>query len=195
MKHDFTASAFGFRLRPVEIEDAAFIILLRANPEHARFLNPTSADLGEQIAYLRALFVRPGDYSFVFERVSDGHPEGLVAICDVDESTRTAEWGRWILRPGSLAAPICAWLTYQIGFEQMGLNSLYCRTVMANAPVLGFHDSFGATRGRVLPKYFRREGKDFDSIEHVVLAADWPSLRLRHEPLLRRLGPRLQAAI
>lgn len=194
MRHTFNASAYGFRLRPVELDDAEFIISLRADPVHARFLNPTSRSVPEQHAYLRKLFDRPGDFSFVLEHAVSRRPEGLVAICDVTDSPAQAEWGRWILRPGSLAAPIHAWLVYTIAFEQMKLDALCCRTVQANTTVVMFHDQFGLQRGRELPAYFHRGAESFDSIEHWLRAEDWPALKARHEPLLARLGKRLCAA-
>ena len=92
MRHAFNASAYGFRLRPVELDDAEFIISLRADPVHARFLNPTSRSVPEQHAYLRKLFDRPGDFSFVLEHAASRRPEGLVAICDVTESPAQAKW-------------------------------------------------------------------------------------------------------
>ncbi|MCU6551041.1 hypothetical protein, partial [Klebsiella pneumoniae] len=129
---------------------------------------------------------------FVLERAATQEPEGLVAICDVTDDGQTAEWGRWILRPGSLAAPIHAWLVYVVAFEQMQLQSVYCRTVLANSGVVAFHDQFGLQRRRVLPGYFTRGTEQFDSVEHTLACSEWPALKQRHEPLLTRLGRRLE---
>ena len=139
------------RLRPVELRDAEFIISLRADPRHSRFLNPTSTSVAEQHAYLERLFERPGDFSFVLEHEATGRPEGLAAICDVTEDNRQAEWGRWIMRPGSLAALVHVCLVHEVAFEQMKLESLYCRTVLANTTVVTFHEQFGLRRGTTLP--------------------------------------------
>lgn len=190
MRHDYALEAHGYRLRPVGLADADFIISLRADPVHARFLNPTSADHAAQIAYLERYFTKPDDYSFVLENVVSGRPEGLVALYDVDRGKSCSEWGRWILRPGSLGAAACAWLIYEIAFTQVGLHSVYCRTVEANTTVVAFHDQFGLVRRARLPGYFKRGEEILDSIEHHLDRARWNELRERHEPVLRRLHAR-----
>lgn len=191
MKHAITASAYGFRLRPVELSDAAFIISLRSDPVHSRFLNATSPSLPDQHAYLEKLFQRPGDYSFVLEHEATGRAEGLAAIWDVGAGAAPAEWGRWILRPGSLAAPVHVHLVYSVAFERLNVASLYCRTVLANTTVVAFHDHYGLRRGKTLPAYFQRHGESFDSIEHWLDREQWPALKQRHTPLLERIGARL----
>jgi RimJ/RimL family protein N-acetyltransferase len=190
MKHTYSAEAHGFRLRPVGMEDAEFIISLRSDPQHARYLNPTSKNVEEQHAYLDRYFIKPGDYSFVLENTVLGRREGLAAIFDHNVEKKEAEWGRWILNHGSLGASACVWLVYSIAFEQIGVDAIYCRTVEANSTVISFHDNYGLKRARSLPGYFVRGSEVFDSIEHRLERSAWPQIKARHEPFLKRIHER-----
>ncbi len=188
MRHSLTLEGYGWRLRPVALDDAAFMLRLRTDAEATRFLNPVSVKVSDQQTYLENYFERPGDYYFIIEN-HERQPEGMVAI--YDEADERAEWGRWILRPGSMAALESAWLVYEAGFKHLGLSELYCRTVAANEKVVAFHDRFGLKRMRVLESYFERDGQQYDSIEHQLKVETWPALRQAHLPMIRRLAERV----
>src|SRR5690242_17249859 len=67
MQHTLKTEGFGVRLRPVEMEDAAFIVWLR-NLEHARGrVGDSATDTAAQQAWLREYFRREGDYYFIIE--------------------------------------------------------------------------------------------------------------------------------
>ena len=99
----------------------------------------------EQRAWIETYFALPDDYYFVVERMSDRKAEGLVGIYDFDRATASAEWGRFVVRPGSRAAVEAALLVYRCGFETLGLDRMVCRTLAANEKVVAFHDSCGLT--------------------------------------------------
>jgi RimJ/RimL family protein N-acetyltransferase len=184
VKHDIVVEGFGYRLRPVEMEDAVFVLSLRTDPELARFLNPTSPDIEDQKRWTAAYFERPGDYYWVIESKS-GEPEGTIAIYDVDTASGTAEWGWWIVKHHSMAATESALLIYTAGFERLHMKSLYCRTVADNERVVSFHASCGLETRRILPGYFRGS---HDCVEQVQTRERWPESRARLTMLANRLA-------
>jgi RimJ/RimL family protein N-acetyltransferase len=181
MRHSLTIDGPAFRLRPVCIEDAAFIAALRADPGRGRYLHRGPAGAVCQREWLETYFARNGDYYFLIENGATGAPEGTVGIYNAAWSLegsghrlqRDAEWGRWILRRGSLAALESACLVYRVGFEMLDLDSLYCRTIVENASAVAFHDSFGMERGCVLPGYLH----GLDAIQCRLTRPRWWALR------------------
>jgi RimJ/RimL family protein N-acetyltransferase len=135
--------------------------------------------LERQVEWLSRYYERAGDWYFVIEGISDGQPEGLVSLYDLSADGLTAEWGRWILRPSSLAAVESAWLIYRCAFECLELMEVYCRTVALNESVVSFHDSCGISRKSLLPNHFEMNGRAVDAIEHRVSFAEWSEIRLR----------------
>ena len=181
MRHNIAVDGPAFRLRPVRMEDAGFILELRTDPARSRYLHRVPNDLGAQQRWLEAYFERPGDYYFLIENRSTGQREGTVGIYNVDPAWRTAEWGRWIIRAGSLAAVESACLVYRAGFERLELESMYCRTIIENASALAFHDSFGVERRCTLPRYFELDGRLLDAMEGVLTRRRWEELRAQTE--------------
>ncbi len=186
MRHNLFLEGSAFRLRPVTEEDAAAIIALRADPELTRFVHPISPDIEEQIAWLRKYESRDGDYYFVVERIKDEEFEGTVAIYDTFNNE--GEWGRWVLRPGSLAAPESALLVYRIAFEKLRLTQVYCRTVISNETVLSFHDRCGLTRHRIISQAFILRGQFVDAVEHRLTVSQWSSTSKHLSSQVKRLS-------
>lgn len=178
MRHNLTIDGPAFRLRPVSLEDAGFIAQLRADPERGRYLHPAPSGLdpeervGAQTRWLETYFERAEDYYFIIENRATGQPEGTAGIYNVDPLARDAEWGRWVLRRGSLAAAESACLIYDAGFRWLELDSLYCRTICEDAAAVAFHDSFGLTRARLLPAYL----DGMDAIESRLTRTRWAGL-------------------
>ena len=138
MRHDLRAEGFGIRLRPVSVEDAEFIHQLRCHPELENFIGPTVGGVEGQRVWIENYLSRSGDYYFCVERL-DGTKVGTVGIYNIDEKNQTAEWGRWILLPGSQAAPASMHLLYRIAFEELGLKELTCTVVEDNSSVVTIH--------------------------------------------------------
>lgn len=180
MHHDIRVDGQAFALRPVELDDAAYIVGVRSDPEHTRWLHPVPSDVGLQEAWLEAYFRRPGDYYFVVERISTRAPEGLISIYDIDPVACHGTWGRWLLRRGSLAATESALLVYRVAFDVLGLESVSALSVLMNQPVVSFHESCGLPRYEVFPQYFHIRGVAYDAVEHRLTRLQWPEV----EPLL-----------
>jgi RimJ/RimL family protein N-acetyltransferase len=178
MRHDLHIEGQAFRLRPVTADDGAAIVALRNRPELSRFINATSADPADQYAWLEGYHGRAGDYYFIVEG-SDGAFEGTIALYDVDAELGIAEWGRWILRPNSLAAVESALLLYRLAFDRLGLEAVYCRTVAANEAVVSFHNSCGLESGGIQAGGFERDSIQHDLIEQRLRRENWPAVEAR----------------
>jgi len=163
MKHHVSLEGYGYRLRPIRSSDAPFIVQVRLEDrERNRFLHPISDDTAEQEAWLNQYFSREGDFYFVIENRVTGQPEGLIAF--YNEQDGRAEWGRWIVKKGSLAASESVYLLYRAAFEQAGLRELYCKTISENQSVVSFHTSIGErVRGTSAQTV---DGKEYELIEH-----------------------------
>ena len=195
MRHEHTLTGPAFRLRPVCEEDASFMLMLRRDPTLSRYLHATPPGEDAQRAWIERYYQRPGDYYFVIERMHSGEPEGLISLYDIGaEQTEVGEWGRWILRPLSLAAIESAWLVYRFAFYELRLQAVYCRTVADNAAVVSFHDSCGIAERRLLPGHFEFDQQRFDAIEHRVDRATWETLGPRLEALAKSTARRVNRA-
>jgi RimJ/RimL family protein N-acetyltransferase len=144
LRHDIRLEGYAFALRPVAEPDREFIYGLRSDAALNRFIHPTTAE--GHARWLAEYFDRPRDYYFIVESRAARQPEGTVSVYNLDEARQSAEWGRWVLRRGSLAAIESAWLTYRAAFEALKLEMVYARTLRANERVIAFHDSCGCAR-------------------------------------------------
>jgi RimJ/RimL family protein N-acetyltransferase len=176
MRHELSFEGPAFRIRPVLHADAAFIVALRNDPSLSRFIHGGAVNVEQQQQWLARYDERPGDYYFVIERRAGAAPEGLIALYDLDDAARRAEWGRWILQPRSLAAVESAWLVYRCAFERLGLDEVYCRTVADNTAVVSFHDSCGLSDRRLLPGQFHFGERVVDAVEHRLPRSGWPAV-------------------
>ena len=188
VKQPISIEGFAYALRPACVSDATLVVELRADAARARFLHPIEATVLAQEEYLERQLDRDGDYYFVIQRRGDGYPEGLVGIYGIDALAQSAEWGRWILRAGSIAAIESALLIYRVAFERLGLAEVTCRTVACNASVVSFHDTTGLKRRATLRDHFQLGAERFDAIEHVLTRGEWPRVFERLSRLAQRLA-------
>jgi len=182
MRHSIVVTGPAFRIRPIADEDASLVIELRGNPQLGKYLHAISNRLDDQLKWFANYYERPGDYYFVIERKDSGAAEGVISIYDILLASRCGEWGRWVVRPGSLSAIESCWLIYRCAFECLGLEEVYCRTVADNERVLCFHDSCGISSRRILPAHFQLNDQKVDAVEHRMSRSEW-----------ERIGPRLGA--
>lgn len=192
MRHDLHVRGFAFGLRPLSLEDAEFIVELRGDLQRSRFLHPIPASVEAQRDYVLKYFERPGDYYFVVERQDQNSREGLVAIYDADFQKSTANWGRWILRPGSWASVECALRVYEVAFDCLHLDEIRSQTYCENPQVVSFHDRCGVPRHGILPGYYNVDGIPIDVVEHVLTRGEFPRVRRIMEPMAKKIAERLQ---
>jgi RimJ/RimL family protein N-acetyltransferase len=173
MRHHYTIQEGLYRLRPAQLQDAGFIVKLRTHPEKNRFINTTSPDISKQEDWLRRYFERAGDYYFMIENVMTGEPEGTLGIYDVNEEHRSAEWGRWIVRPGSKAAlPSCC-LAFNLAFSEMKLAYLYSYVAAEHQSVVAILNAFGMRQEASLPGHLQLDGRTVDAVKMRISASDW----------------------
>ncbi len=188
MRHSISLTCVRYRLRPVTLEDAPFIVALRTDPLLNRFIHEISPRIEDQVAWLERYFLRPGDYYFIVEDADSAEPQGTIGLYNVASESSCAEWGHWILKRGSMAALESAWLIYEAGFSKLRLASLCSRTLAENRGVVSFHDNFGACRVAVMEQHSVIRGEPKSAIEHRITAAEWPVLRARHYSTVSRLA-------
>lgn len=180
MRHDIRVDGIGFRLRPIKIEDAAFVVEIRtAHPERTRFVHSVSPDVKRQEDWIAEYLERTGDYYWTVERRDDGSSEGVVGIYDFDPAWRRAEWGRWVLRPGSIAAVESAMLVHRAAFDHLGLEVLISNTNAENLAVVAFHKSCGIRCSGLQSDYFNINGRRCDAVRHECSRGEWPQLEAR----------------
>jgi RimJ/RimL family protein N-acetyltransferase len=183
MNHTIQAEGYGIRLRPVQMEDSAFIVWLR-NLEHARGrVGDSAADTPAQEAWLREYSQRRGDYYFILETLGK-IPVGAYGIYNLTGSS--AESGRWVIRPEVPAAIPCAIVAFdQIAFGKLNLTELRVKTVSTNQPVLslnrklGFHQTLVEAAAQIIG------GVPVDLVHFLLEKKDWPPVRERLLPLAR----------
>src|SRR5215470_12333954 len=171
VRHSISLTCARYRLRPVSLDDAAFIVSLRTDTLLNRFLHEVSSRVEDQVAWIDRYFERPGDYYFIVDNPSTGESHGAIALYDIPDDASEGLFGRWIIKRGSMAALESAWLIYTVGFSLLGLKSIYTLALAQNLPVISFHNSFGACRVRQLEQRFTVRGQLHAAVEHRITAA------------------------
>jgi RimJ/RimL family protein N-acetyltransferase len=183
MNHTVQAEGYGIRLRPVKLEDSAFIVWLR-NLDHARGrVGDSAADTPAQEAWLKEYFQRGGDYYFILETLG-GTSVGAYSIYNLVGSS--AESGRWVIRRDIPAAIPCAIVAFdEIAFSKLNLTELRVKTVSTNQPVLSLNRKLGFHQTRVEPSAQIIGGALVDLVHFLLEKKDWPAVRDRLLPLAR----------
>lgn len=180
MKHSLTAEGFGVRLRPVRLDDAAFIVWLRNLAHAIGRVGDSAADVTGQQQWLEKYFNRDGDYYFIVETPA-GNPVGTYSLYNRVGSR--AEAGRWIMRPGVTAALPSGFVLCEIAFNQLQLSELVGSTVATNQSVLSLNRKLGWRQTRIEPAAQIINGQPADFIHFVLTPAAWAEARERLHPL------------
>lgn len=163
MNHKYMLEGYAYRLRGVRVSDAPFIVEARLEDEERNaFIHKISPDISLQEEWIQNYLLREDDYYFIVENRFDNTPEGLIAFYNVKDNK--AEWGRWVIKKGSLAAAESVKLIYQIAFEQCGLDELYCDTIEDNKAVVSFHTSIGEKLREVRESSVELDGRVYNTV-------------------------------
>jgi RimJ/RimL family protein N-acetyltransferase len=180
MHHTIQAEGFGVRLRPVRMDDAAFIVWLR-NLDHAKGrVGDSAADAASQEAWLKAYFDRLGDYYFIIE-TAGGVAVGAYGIYDLKGSS--AESGRWVIRPDVPAAIPGAVLAFDVAYNELRLTELRVTTVSTNSPVLSLNRKLGFRQTSITKNAQVIGGRSVDLVHFLLDGKDWPRVRASIVPL------------
>jgi RimJ/RimL family protein N-acetyltransferase len=176
------AEGFGVRLRPVRMEDAAFIVWLR-NLDHVKGkLGDSATKVAHQEAWLKEYFAREGDCYFITETLS-GISVGTHGL--YEPSNGSAEAGRLIMRPGVPAAVATSLITFDLAFGEMGLVELRGTSVSTNVKVHSYVAKFGFRTVRVETAAKVVAGQPVDIIHFAMTAAEWQKNRPGVLPIAR----------
>lgn len=141
----FHGEKYGLTYRLANESDAEFILSLRADTWHSRFLHQTDNNLEKQKAWMRKykeLEAEGKDYYFIYFQGND--PVGVNRVYNIFEYFGTE--GSWICKPKS--EPNVALATYMIlhdiMFEDINLDLSIFDVRKDNIKVQKIHKLFGA---------------------------------------------------
>jgi RimJ/RimL family protein N-acetyltransferase len=185
MRHSLHIEGLGIRLRPVRMEDAAFILWLR-NLEHVKGkVGDSATSLAGQEAWLKKYFEREGDYYFIVE-TPGGIPLGTHGIYDLQGTS--AEKGRHIIRPEVMAGVPAGLLATDLGFGQLGLSEFRTTCVSTNVTVHSLHRRSGFKKVGILRAAQTINGRPVDLVQFLLTPEDWAGVRDGLLPLARLAG-------
>lgn len=139
------------RLRLVLPDDAAYIHALRADPRYNQHLSAVTGSVEDQRAWIERYKDRESDgleLYYLIERLNDCTPCGVVRLYDIKDDSFT--WGSWILdhnKPPKSALE-SAVLSFNVGFEQLGLPMALVEVRIGNDHALSFYRRLGMTELR-----------------------------------------------
>lgn len=144
---DFYLAKYGIETRLVEVRDAAFILSLRTDTVHTRFIHSTENNLEKQIEWIKKYKEREQEgreYYFIYSK--DGEPMGLSRAYNIFEYYCSS--GSWLCKPNN--DPKASLATYlimhDVMFEDLGLDLSIFDVRKDNKKVWRLHESFGAQR-------------------------------------------------
>ncbi len=131
-------------LREVIEDDATKIIEIRGPGTNADGkLNAISTNPELQLSWIRDQRDKKDDYYFAILSHGLLEVEGFCGLYNFGQNS--AEFGRWIVRPGSTKGLESLRLTLKFGFDVLGLNQIFCMTLKSNSRVVALHRKLGAT--------------------------------------------------
>jgi len=179
MRHSVQLEGYGVRLRPVRMEDAAFIVWLR-NLRHAKGrIGDSAEDVNSQVAWLKDYFERTGDYYFIIE-TPGGIPIGTQGVYAIEGDA--AEVGRWVIRPEVQAAMPSYMLILDYAFNELRMKQLRATTIVANRGVISLNKKVGFEQFRTEPAERVISGEPMDIVHCVLRAGTWFKSRERLRP-------------
>lgn len=145
MRHDIVLQGYGCRLRPVGLNDAAFIVDLRNQPFAQGTIHSTDPSVEKQQAWIERYLERNRDYYWIVESLDNGEAVGAVGFYDITEDGREGMPGRLVVMPQTkfnIFAPL--FLIYDYFFSNTPLQRIIMDVVASNKKVVRFHKIYGA---------------------------------------------------
>jgi RimJ/RimL family protein N-acetyltransferase len=190
MRHSWKAEGFGVRIRPVDLDDSAFIVWLR-NLEHTQGkIGNSASSLAAQEAWIRTYFDRVDDIYFLVETLN-GFPVGTHGISGVADGS--GEAGRLIIRREAPAAVPTSLITFDLAFGEMGLRELRGTSVSTNEKVHSYVRKFGFRQTGVEKGARVIDGQPVDIIHFAMTAEEWAKNRDGVLPIARYAEKQIQA--
>jgi RimJ/RimL family protein N-acetyltransferase len=180
MQHSLQIEGYGVRLRPVRLDDAAFVVWLRNLDYVKGQVGDSATDVAGQETWLKNYFKREGDYYFIAETLG-GIPLGTHGIYDVRGTS--AEKGRHIMRPEVMAGVPAAMLATELAFGKLGLNELRASSVSTNLAVLSLHRKCGFKQVGIRRAAQIIDGQPVDLVQFILSPEAWSKAREHLLPL------------
>lgn len=128
-------------LSSATIEDAAFALAIRQDPDMTKFLPRLDISLEQEINWISRQRKVPGDYFFIVRNKKDERV-GVLGLYDFFGDT--AGIGRIAMRGGFYANREAFLLTMRFGFKNLGLKKLADWVYAENVRAIKFFNFFGA---------------------------------------------------
>jgi len=130
-------------LRPVEIDDAEFILSLRIDPKLNQYLSPVENDLEKQREWIKNYRLYSRDLYYIIQN-KEQKSVGTIRIYNIQGNVFC--WGSWIVvfEARKYASFESAFLLYRYAFLGLGLNKTDFDIRKDNKITLNFHHKFGA---------------------------------------------------
>jgi RimJ/RimL family protein N-acetyltransferase len=158
--------------RPVQIEDAQFILDLRSDPKLNKYISATPPLLEDQEEWIKRYFERNlkgKDYYFIACDLT-GTPSGTVRVYDVQDKEATG--GSWVVKPNSsIGLSLESFLVpMYMTFEILGKDIMNIDVRMENKRVLRWHEMCGALfiKEDQLNKYYNYDRNIYNKSKSIV---------------------------
>jgi len=131
--------------RPVEIDDAKFILELRTDPSRSRFISFTESDVEVQRQWISAYLERQRNGLEYYYIIEDYHSEKFGTIRIYDIRSDSFCWGSWIVKDGApyYIAIESMLMALEIGFYRLGFSKSHGDVRKGNQSVINNHLRFG----------------------------------------------------
>ena len=186
----WSLQGLGLRLRPVELDDAAFIIAQRLHPRARASLGETSACVDRQRAWIADQRKRADDLYFVCE-IAPHTPVGTVGLYDIGR--REAVWGRFVIDPQYNAAVPALILLFDHAFATLALASVRCTVVADNAKARALYTWVGHELVQGATPHAQVAGQSVPQVTYRLSAAAWAARRAEVHEVGQRGARRRQA--
>jgi RimJ/RimL family protein N-acetyltransferase len=135
----------NINLRVATENDAEFILDLRLDPLLNKYIGQTDPSIEKQRSWIKNSFAKTNDFHFIIES-KEGKPYGTIAIYNIDYEKGVAEWGRWVIKPGSfIFIPVeSTILAFYFAFTKLGLKKLTGGANNKNKQVVNFHKIYAS---------------------------------------------------
>lgn len=122
-------------------EVAEFIVRLRRDERKSKYIHETSNDIALQKKWIEEQNERSNDYYFLMIN-NNGEFVGTVSIYNINN--KKAELGRWVSVGNALENMDSVYILHKWAFSELGLDTIYTRTLSENIKVVNFWKKFGA---------------------------------------------------
>jgi len=176
MRHSVILEGWNCRLRPVELDDAEFIVNLRNSAFAKGFINKTDLSVEKQREWISRYYERSGDYYWIVENVESGRAVGTDSVYDIIDGECMP--GRWVMLPDAeVSLPALAYLIFEFVFEKLALNRALMDVVSSNKKVVRYHNMIGAQKLEECPERYRGQQSPFEFIWYEFNRDSWSNFK------------------